>query len=103
VHPGFVGALRVLDEFELPYAEAWRMLRPVAVRLGVPRPSYSTVRRICIAERERKRRKKDELDWLLTDLLAGRFPHVYVKHKLMSFGPLPPRFPQAPRAGPRAP
>jgi hypothetical protein len=36
VHPGFNGALRVLDEFDLPYAEAWRLLRPVAGRLGIP-------------------------------------------------------------------
>ena len=71
VHPGFVGALRVLDEFDLPYAEVWRLLRPVARRLGIPRPSYSSVRRICIAERERKRRRKDELDHFLADVLAG--------------------------------
>jgi hypothetical protein len=87
VHPGFVGALRVLDEFDLPYAEAWRMLRPVARRLGIPRPSYSTVRRICIAERERKRRRKDELDRFLADVLAGKFPYVTVEHKLMNFAP----------------
>jgi hypothetical protein len=86
VHPGFVGALRVLDEFDLPYAEAWRMLSPVARRLGVPRPSYSTVRRICIAERERKRRRKDELDRFLADVLAGKFPYVTVERKLMNFG-----------------
>jgi hypothetical protein len=83
VHPGFVGALRVLDSFALPYAEAWRMLRPVAARLGVPRPSYSTVRRILIAERERKRREKDELDKFLSDVLAGKFPFVTVEHKVI--------------------
>ena len=62
------------------------MLRPVARRLGVPRPSYSTVRRICIVERERKRRRKDELDKFLGDVLAGKFPYVTVEHKLMNFG-----------------
>lgn len=77
------------------------MLRPVAGRLGIPRPSYSTVRRICIAERARKQARKDELDWLLGDLLAGRVPHVYVKHKLMNFGPPPSRFWGG--AAPRAP
>src|SRR6266545_3340899 len=50
------------------YAEAWRLLSPVAARLGTPRPSYSSVRRILLAERERKRRNSDELD----RLLAGR-------------------------------
>ena len=83
VHRGFVGALRVLDEFDLPYADAWRLLRPVAARLGIPRPSYSTVRRICIAERERKRRNKDELDRFIGDVLAGKVPYVTVEHKLI--------------------
>ena len=56
VHTEFVLALRVLDAFGMPYAEAWRLLRPVAARLGIPRPSYSTVRRIVIAERKQKGR-----------------------------------------------
>jgi hypothetical protein len=83
VHREFVQALRILDAFGMPYAEAWRLLRPVAARLGIPRPSYSTVRRICIAERERKRRNADELDQLLADLFSGRFPYVLVEHKLV--------------------
>ena len=83
VHRGFVGALRVLDEFDLPYADAWRLLRPVAARLGIPRPSYAAVRRILIAERARKRRNADDLDQLLADLFAGRFPYVTVEHKLI--------------------
>jgi hypothetical protein len=86
VHREFVLALRVIDAFGLPYAEAWRCLRPVAARLGVPRPSYSTVRRIVIAERARKQRHADELDLLLSDLLRGRFPLVFVEHKLIGVG-----------------
>jgi hypothetical protein len=87
VHREFVLALRVLDAFEMPYAEAWRLLRPVSVRLGLPRPSYSTVRRVVIAERERKRRRADELDRLLADLFSGRFPYVLVEHKLVGTAP----------------
>ena len=83
----FVLALRVLDAFDMPYAEAWRLLRPVAARLGVPRPSYSSVRRIVIAERRRKRRRADDLDRLLADLFTGRFPFVTVEHKLMGTAP----------------
>jgi hypothetical protein len=83
VHREFVLALRILDAVGMPYAEAWRMLRPVSARLGVPRPSYSSVRRIVIAERERKRRNADELDRLLADLFAGRFPFAFVEHKLI--------------------
>jgi hypothetical protein len=79
----FVLALRVIDAFGLPYAEAWRCLRPVAASLGVPRPSYASVRRIVIAERARKQRHADELDLLLRDLLRGRFPLVFVEHKLV--------------------
>jgi hypothetical protein len=87
VHPEFVLALRILDAVGLPYAEAWRLLRPVAARLGIPRPSYSSVRRIVIAERERQTRNADELDRLLADLLAGRFPYVFVEHKLIGLAP----------------
>lgn len=83
VDPEFVQALRILDAFGMPYAEAWRLLRPVAARLGIPRPSYSTVRRILIAERARKRRNADELDRLLADLFTGRVPIVTVEHKLI--------------------
>ena len=87
VHREFVQALRILDAFGMPYAEAWRLLRPVAARLGVPRPSYSSVRRILIAERERKRRRADDLDRLLADLFAGRFPFVFVEHELVGTRP----------------
>ena len=83
VHPEFARALRIVDAFGMPYAEAWRLLRPVAVRLGIPRPSYAAVRRILIAERARKRRNADDLDQLLADLFAGRFPYVTVEHKAM--------------------
>ena len=83
VHREFVLALRVLDAFEMPYADAWRLLRPVSARLAVPRPSYSTVRRLVIAERERKRQHADDLDLLLSDLFRGRFPYVFVEHKVI--------------------
>jgi hypothetical protein len=85
VHRDFALALRILDAFGMPYAEARRLLRPVAARLGIPRPSYPTVRRLLIAERERKRRNAEELDQLLADLFVGRFPYVFVKHKVMGF------------------
>jgi hypothetical protein len=83
VHPEFVLALRVLDAFGMSYAEAWRLLRPVSARLGVPRPSYSSVRRILIAERARKQENADLLDVLLADLFRGRFPYRFVEHKVI--------------------
>ena len=82
MHEEFVRALRILDAFGMPYAEAWRLLSPVARRLEIPRPSYSAVRRILIAERARKRHHSDDLDRLLADLFAGRFPYVTVEHKV---------------------
>jgi len=82
IHPEFVQALRILDAVGMPYAEAWRRLAPVAARLGVTRPSYSVVRRLAIAERARKERRADDLDLLLTDLLAGLVPLAFVDHKL---------------------
>ena len=81
VHPEFVRALRILDAFGMSYAEALRMLVPVASRLGIPRPSYYTVRRVLIAERARKQRNADDLDRILGDLFAGRSPLVALQHK----------------------
>ena len=83
VHTEFVLALRILDAFGMPYAEAWRLLRPVAARLGIPRPSYSTVRRIVIAERKRKKENVELFDVLLADLFTGRFPTRFVEHKVI--------------------
>ena len=82
VHREFVLALRIIDAMGMPYADAWRALRPVAARLGIPRPSYSSVRRIVIAERACKQRNADELDMLLADLLSGRVPNVWLDHKV---------------------
>ena len=82
VNSEFVLGLRVLDAFGMPYAEAWRLLRPVAARLGIPRPSYSSVRRIVIAERRRKQENAELLDLLLADLFTGRFPYRFVEHKV---------------------
>jgi hypothetical protein len=45
--------------------------------------SCSSVRRIVITERIRKSRHADELDMLLGDLFRGRFPYVFVEHKLI--------------------
>ena len=76
MHPDFVVALRMLDAVGLPYAEAWRMLRPVAARLDVPRPSYWRVRRFLIEERRRRARRDEQVDRVLRDLLRGVLPRV---------------------------
>ena len=74
LHPDFVVALRVLDSDGLPYAEALRQLVPVARRLGIPRPSYSSVRRFLVDERRRKAVRTERLERVLVDLSRGMAP-----------------------------
>lgn len=77
IHSEFRRALWVLSGTEISYAEALRRLVPVAARIGVPRPSYATVRRVLIEQRLERRRRREVLDPLLTDLLVGRIPNLY--------------------------
>jgi hypothetical protein len=72
----FVAALRGLDHRGLSYAEAWRLLLPVAERLGLPRPSYFSVRRTLIVERRRRARRKAAYDRVLSAVIAGRVPSL---------------------------
>ena len=71
---------------DLPSAEAWRRLTPIARRLGSRRPSYQTVRRVLALERElnklllRARRRANEA--LLGDLLAGKVPWAWLHQRL---------------------
>ena len=76
VHPEFIVALRALDAFGMPYAELWRALRPVAARLGRPRPSYWLVRRIAIEERRRKLERMAIANAIFIDLCRGVFPRA---------------------------
>jgi hypothetical protein len=75
-------ARRMVD---LPSAEAWRRLAPLARRLGVRRPSYQTIRRALVLERELRklrqaRRRVNEA--LLGDLLAGKVPWSWLHQRL---------------------
>lgn len=74
MHPEFRLALRILATTEVPPAEALRLLIPTAARLGVARPSYSSVRRILLSERalhEGRRRRRARRDQIVADLLSG--------------------------------
>jgi hypothetical protein len=71
LHPEFRRALRVLAALDLCYAEAWRALIPVAVRIDRPRPSYWIVRRVLIAERRRLAERRARRDRIVADLLTG--------------------------------
>jgi hypothetical protein len=78
--PDFVEALRLLGPLDLPYAEQWRRLRPVAARLGVPRPTYWRVRRTAIrlsaVERVERAEREARRERVLRDLLAGLVPRL---------------------------
>jgi hypothetical protein len=74
LHRDYVIAMRVLDSFGMPYAELWRQLRPVAARLGIPRPSYWRVRRFVITDRRRKTENTEALNRGLGDLFSYRSP-----------------------------
>jgi hypothetical protein len=80
LHPEFVAALEKLAARDVTNAEAWRLLIPVAKRVGLPRPSYWMVRRRLIDERrlrELRRRDRDELRERVVDpLLIGRAPRL---------------------------
>jgi hypothetical protein len=71
MHRDFAEGLRMLAPVDLGYAEAWRLLRPVSARIGVPRPSYWRVRRFLIEERRRVRLRRERRDRILADLMAG--------------------------------
>jgi hypothetical protein len=77
VHPEFGRALEVLAAVKVSYADAWRMLIPTALRLGLPRPGYGAVRRILIEERaltaeSEAAGRPPQLEPILLDLLTGR-------------------------------
>ncbi len=73
----FRRALWILSGTNVSYAEALRRLRPVSARIGVPRPSYATVRRVLIEQRAERKRRREELEPILVDLLQGRIPNLY--------------------------
>ena len=70
--PVFLPALRELARTELPYAECWRRLAPVAARAGRPRPTYAVVRRYLIVVRPRLRAQTARRERRLAGILAGR-------------------------------
>ena len=74
VRPEFVRALRLLAELDCGYAEAYRRLRPLAVRLDVPRPSYKRVSGIMREERRRIAARDAALEETIGDILAGLVP-----------------------------
>jgi hypothetical protein len=76
-----VEAIGLLDARGFSYAEIRRVLSPLAARFAVPRPSYTTVRRIAITERTAVDAKTEAWETVLAKLLTGRVP---TPHELAS-------------------
>lgn len=73
-----------LDDPALPIAELCRRVGTAAERIGLTRPSYSHVRRLALAERERleaERERREQLrriaDDVVVELLTARVPNPY--------------------------
>jgi hypothetical protein len=73
----FAAAVTRLARRDLPYAEIVRRLQPLTREVGLPVPSYSTVRRIAAAERRRRAGTHPELERALSELVAGQMPRAY--------------------------
>lgn len=66
-----------LDRDDQPIAETWRLVSESAATLGLPRPSYPNVRRLVLAERLRRRLRRELQDVLkeaASALATGRVP-----------------------------
>jgi hypothetical protein len=72
-----VEAIAILDARGLSYADVRRALRPLARRLGVAAPSYTTVRRIAITERTVVDARTEATEQIVPKLLQGHFPSAY--------------------------
>ena len=92
--PRILEAARMLDDPREPMAETCRRVGRVAAVLGLPRPSYSHLRRFIRDERRRRayeERRRRELCELAADvttrLVAGRFVDPYaVAEKVRAAG-----------------
>jgi hypothetical protein len=70
--PRIVRALRRLDDPQEPIAETCRRVGELAVRLGLTRPSYVHVRRLVLAERQRRRIVRAVVDFVFGCVAARR-------------------------------
>jgi hypothetical protein len=75
LHPELVAAIDALDALGMPYAELWRLLRPVSSRVGCRHPTYWTVRRRAIAVRTRKLERARIVAEIYGDMVSGYLPY----------------------------
>jgi hypothetical protein len=70
-------AVRALDDPREPMAETCRRVGRAAEQMGLPRPSYSHLRRFIKEERERQAAIRRVVHDVTSDLLAGKVPHPH--------------------------
>ena len=63
----------------MPYAELWRALIPVAIRIDEPRPTYWRVRRFAIVERRRQAERRELIERIADEIAAGRWDLTVLK------------------------
>jgi hypothetical protein len=66
-----------LDHDDQPMAATWRLVSEAAAKLGLLRPSYPHVRRLVLAERQRRQLRRELSDVLkeaASTIAAGRVP-----------------------------
>ena len=69
IHPSLVRALVRLDTPSAPIAETYRRSREHAARLGIPRPSYESVRLLVHDARRERERHRANAETILRVLL----------------------------------
>ena len=73
-HPRLIRAIHRLDDESVPIAEVWRRVGAWADRRGFPRPGYDNVRRMVLAERDRKAELRQMRNHVVGTLLTGQTP-----------------------------
>ena len=76
--------MRALDDGGTSIAEIWRQVGAAAEQLGLTRPSYVHVRRLVVAERERREVIREQREAMreiaadvAIDLIVGRTVNAY--------------------------
>ena len=75
LHPELTAAIDALDALGMPFAELWRLLRPIAMRIGCRQPSYWIVRRRAIVVRRRKLERARIVEEIYGDMISGYLPY----------------------------
>ena len=65
-------AAKKVDRVDESMAETWRNVGRIALKLGLPRPSYETIRIVVREHRRRRAEVHELLQPVLADLIQGR-------------------------------